>query len=273
MRGNNSCRDAPSTARPMAATSKGESLSLHRTILHRVRTCSVLYPLALHRLGVAPRLGPPRRSDLRRTWTTTSRLLTDDPRFWNSVREHDQHLVASRRCRSSSSPSVLARHVSTSDSSEARRSSGWRSSFRTSHRFSQWRLCSRPSSVGTTGLVNWILELASAWRESTGRAEKLVVAHLAIATMVAWRWTGYNTLIYLAAMQAIPRQLYEAAMIDGASRWRQFVHVTVPQLRPTIIFTVIISTIGGLQIFAEPLVFGENNGGTKVRGPDASFRQ
>ena len=78
--------------------------------------------------------------------------------------------------------------------------------------------------------------------------------------MVSWRWTGYNALIYLAAMQAIPNQLYEAAMIDGATRWRQFLHVTIPQLRPTIIFTVIISTIGGLQIFAEPLVFGGDRG-------------
>ena len=78
--------------------------------------------------------------------------------------------------------------------------------------------------------------------------------------MVIWRWTGYNALIYLAAMQAIPRELYEAAQLDGATRWRQFVHVTIPQLRPTIIFTAIISTIGGMQIFAEPLVFGGDRG-------------
>jgi cellobiose transport system permease protein len=73
--------------------------------------------------------------------------------------------------------------------------------------------------------------------------------------MVMWRWTGYNTLIYLAAMQAVPDDLYEAAEVDGASSWRQFFHITIPMLRPTIIFTAIISTIGGLQLFTEPYLF------------------
>jgi cellobiose transport system permease protein len=79
---------------------------------------------------------------------------------------------------------------------------------------------------------------------------------LALATMVNWRWTGYNALIYLAAMQAIPRDLYESAAIDGANGWTQFWRITVPLLRPTIVFTVIISTIGGLQLFGEPMTFG-----------------
>ena len=80
-------------------------------------------------------------------------------------------------------------------------------------------------------------------------------SHVAIATMVNFRWTGYNALILLAAMQAIPRDVIEAAVVDGANRWRTFVHVTVPLLRPTIIFVVITSTIGGLQIFDEPRMF------------------
>ncbi len=78
---------------------------------------------------------------------------------------------------------------------------------------------------------------------------------IALSTMVIWRWTGYNALIYLAAMQAIPDDLYEAASIDGAKPVRQFFHITIPMLRPTIIFTVIISTIGGLQLFTEPYLF------------------
>jgi cellobiose transport system permease protein len=78
---------------------------------------------------------------------------------------------------------------------------------------------------------------------------------IALSVMVTWRWTGYNALIYLAAMQGIPEELYEAAAIDGAKGWRQFRHVTVPMLRPTIIFTVIVSTIGGLQLFTEPYLF------------------
>ncbi|MCV2395858.1 sugar ABC transporter permease [Actinotalea sp. M2MS4P-6] len=84
-----------------------------------------------------------------------------------------------------------------------------------------------------------------------------LASHVAIASMVNFRWTGYNTLIFLAAMQAVPRDLYEAAVLDGASRLRQFFSVTVPLLRPTIIFVVITSTIGGLQIFDEPRMYDQ----------------
>ncbi|HZW43742.1 MAG TPA: sugar ABC transporter permease [Dermatophilaceae bacterium] len=85
----------------------------------------------------------------------------------------------------------------------------------------------------------------------------VLASHIAIATMVNFRWTGYTTLILLAAMQAVPSDLYEAAVIDGASRARQFFSVTVPMLRPTIIFVVITSTIGGLQIFDEPRMYDQ----------------
>ncbi|MFE9747655.1 carbohydrate ABC transporter permease [Saccharothrix saharensis] len=91
-------------------------------------------------------------------------------------------------------------------------------------------------------------------------------SHVAIATMVNWRWTGYNALIVLAAMQAIPRDVYEAAWVDGASKTRQFFSITLPMLRPTLIFVIVTSTIGGLQIFTEPLLFspsaGANGGAT-----------
>jgi cellobiose transport system permease protein len=84
-------------------------------------------------------------------------------------------------------------------------------------------------------------------------------AQIAISVIVVWHWTGYNALIYLAGMQSISSDLYEAAALDGASRWKQFLHVTVPGLRPTITFTIIISTIGASQLFAEPLLFGGGN--------------
>ena len=107
-------------------------------------------------------------------------------------------------------------------------------------------------SLGLIGIdpVNWTSERWSSWT--------------AIAIMVDWRWTGWNALIYLAAMQAIPLALYESAAIDGASHWRQFWKITVPMLRPTILFTVIIATIGGMQLFAEPLMLGAGRiqGGT-----------
>jgi cellobiose transport system permease protein len=92
---------------------------------------------------------------------------------------------------------------------------------------------------------------------------------VALSVMVTWRWMGFNALIYLAAMQSIPEELYEAAAVDGARRFRQFVHVTVPMLRPTILFTVIISTIGGLQLFTEPYLFQPSTSG----GTGGSARQ
>lgn len=90
-------------------------------------------------------------------------------------------------------------------------------------------------------------------------------SHIAIATMVNWRWTGYNALILLAAMQAVPRDIYESAALDGAGRVRQFVSLTIPIIRPTLLFVIVTSTIGGLQIFAEPRLFDNTlaqNGGS-----------
>jgi len=117
------------------------------------------------------------------------------------------------------------------------------------------------------GLINWILGWFGVdpidWK-----AERLP-SWLAIATMVDWRWTGYNAIIFLAGMQAIPKELYEAAAIDGASRRRQFWQITVPMLRPTLIFVVLNSTIGGLTLFAEPVMF---YGGRIQGGSDNQFQ-
>ena len=103
------------------------------------------------------------------------------------------------------------------------------------------------------GLINYVLHLFGVsevdWQAGTWSS------WVAISVIVTWRWTGYNALIYLAGMQAIPFDLYESAAIDGASRWRQFRSITIPMLRPTILFTVIVSTIGSLQLFGEPLLF------------------
>ncbi|WP_327327260.1 sugar ABC transporter permease [Streptomyces sp. NBC_01210] len=110
------------------------------------------------------------------------------------------------------------------------------------------------------GLINYVLGLVGFdpvdWQAGT------VSSQIAVSTIVIWRWTGYNALIYLAGMQSIPSELYEAAEMDGASRWRQFIHVTLPGLRPTILFTVVVSTIGATQLFGEPLLFeGSISGG------------
>ena len=112
------------------------------------------------------------------------------------------------------------------------------------------------------GLVNtiltWLHLPTVAWHSN------MLGSWIAIAVIVNVRWTGYNSLIMLAAMQAIPQELIEAAEVDGASRIRQLLFVTVPQLRPTLIFVIITSTIGGLQIFDEPQMFSisSNYGGS-----------
>lgn len=104
-----------------------------------------------------------------------------------------------------------------------------------------------------SGLINAALGIFGV--DPIGWQSSIFPSHIAIATMVNFRWTGYNTLIFLAAMQAIPRDIYEAAIVDGVNRVQRFFRITVPMLRPTIIFVVITSTIGGLQIFDEPRMF------------------
>ncbi len=102
------------------------------------------------------------------------------------------------------------------------------------------------------GLINWVINLFGL--PSIDFAANTLGSHIMVSTMVMWRWFGYNTLIYLASLQAIPRDVFEAAAIDGATGVQKFLHITIPSLRPVIIFTVIVSTIGGLQVFTEPLL-------------------
>jgi cellobiose transport system permease protein len=109
------------------------------------------------------------------------------------------------------------------------------------------------------GMINWFLGLFGFDNVDWGNAKW--PAQLAISSIVIWRWTGYNALLYLAAMQAIPKERYEAAAIDGASRWQQFTKVTIPGIRSTIVFTIVLSTIGATQLFGEPLIFGQGPNG------------
>lgn len=108
------------------------------------------------------------------------------------------------------------------------------------------------------GLINWVLGLVG--QEPINFLASRVGSWVEISAMVMWRWFGYNTLLYLAGLQAIPREMYEAASVDGASSWQQFTKLTIPSLRPIIIFTVVMSTIGGLQIFTEPLLVSPESG-------------
>ena len=90
-----------------------------------------------------------------------------------------------------------------------------------------------------------------------------LVALLAIAL---WRWTGVNMMYFLAGMQAIPTEYYEAASIDGASKFRQFVHITIPNIRPTIVYVVTISVYGGLSMFLESFMLYAGNNSPNNQG-------
>ncbi|MFE4613305.1 carbohydrate ABC transporter permease [Streptomyces niveus] len=109
------------------------------------------------------------------------------------------------------------------------------------------------------GMINWGLSFFGI--DNVDWESQKWPAQFAISAIVIWRWTGYNALLYLAAMQAIPRDLYEAAAIDGASRWQQFRKVTIPGISATIVFTIVLSTIGATQLFGEPLIFGQGPNG------------
>lgn len=76
-------------------------------------------------------------------------------------------------------------------------------------------------------------------------------AKVMVIIAITWRWTGYNMIFYLAAIQNIDRSIYEAARIDGVPSWARFAFITVPLLKPLILFTTVISTIGTLQLFDE----------------------
>ncbi len=102
------------------------------------------------------------------------------------------------------------------------------------------------------GLVNWALGLVGVapvdWFGDVRWAMPTIIA------FAVWKNFGYNMIIFLAGLQAIPRDLYEAARIDGASRWQQFVHITLPQLGPVLVVVGVITVSGYFQLFAEPYV-------------------
>ena len=114
-----------------------------------------------------------------------------------------------------------------------------------------WRFLLNPDQ----GLVN--LLLAQVGIDGPSWLADPMLAMPSIIAMAAWRNLGLAMIVFLAGLQTIPAQLYEAAAIDGAGRWQAFRNVTLPLLRPTILFLVVITTIGYLQLFEEPFVMTE----------------
>ncbi|WP_392388593.1 carbohydrate ABC transporter permease [Gracilibacillus timonensis] len=107
------------------------------------------------------------------------------------------------------------------------------------------------------GLINYLL--TSMGMERIGWLTDATWAKISLIIVTTWRWTGYNMVIILAGLQGIPHSLYESASIDGASNIRKFFTITLPQLKPVLLFTFILSTIGTFQLFDEP--YNLTNGG------------
>ncbi|WP_230398088.1 carbohydrate ABC transporter permease [Novisyntrophococcus fermenticellae] len=81
----------------------------------------------------------------------------------------------------------------------------------------------------------------------------------ALLSLACWRWFGVNMMYFLSGLQSIPEDYYEAASIDGASTWQKFIKITVPQLKPTIIYVLTISIYGGLAMFTESYMLWQGN--------------
>ena len=101
------------------------------------------------------------------------------------------------------------------------------------------------------GIINQMLLKLSLISEAVNWLSDPIWAKVVIIIAITWRWTGYNMIFYLSGLQNIDPSIYEAAKIDGASSFQQFFRITIPMLKPIILFTSITSTIGTLQIFDE----------------------
>ncbi len=86
-----------------------------------------------------------------------------------------------------------------------------------------------------------------------------VTGFAALLSLACWRWFGVNMMYFLSGLQSIPEDYYEAASIDGASTWQKFIKITVPQLKPTIVYVLTISIYGGLSMFTESYMLWQGN--------------
>jgi len=115
------------------------------------------------------------------------------------------------------------------------------------------------SFFAVDGIANFFLLKTHLITSAVSWLAHPVWAKIIVVLVITWRWTGYNTIFYLAGLQNIDTQVYEAARIDGASAATQFFKITLPLLKPVILLTSIMSTNGTLQLFDE--VKNLTNGG------------
>jgi ABC-type sugar transport system permease subunit len=102
------------------------------------------------------------------------------------------------------------------------------------------------------GLFNQVLKDLGLTADGINWTGSMEWVKIAVSIVIIWRWTGYNMVYFLAGLQSIPGELYEAATVDGANEVQKFLFITVPMMRPVLLFVGVISTIGASQIFDEP---------------------
>lgn len=108
-----------------------------------------------------------------------------------------------------------------------------------------------------SGILNRILN--GLGLESVGWVSSTTMSMISVAVMSIWNQVGYNMILFLSGLQGIPEHLYEAASIDGATRWQKFRHITIPQLAPTTFFVFVMACIHSFQVFGQVLIV--TNGG------------
>jgi lactose/L-arabinose transport system permease protein len=117
------------------------------------------------------------------------------------------------------------------------------------------------SMFATDGVVNKSLAVLHIISDPIPWLQDPFWAKVLIIIAITWRWTGYNMVFYLAALQNVDRSIYEVARIDGVPAWARFTSITIPMLKPVILFTTVISTIGTLQLFDEVYNLTAGTGG------------
>lgn len=115
------------------------------------------------------------------------------------------------------------------------------------------------------GILNIVLNALFGVSIETAWLKNPTLVMPAIILTSLWLYVGFNMIYFLAALQTVNQELYEAAKVDGANRWKQFLHVTLPGIRPVAVFVVVLSTIGSFQLFELPYLMLEN-----TSGPDNS---
>jgi multiple sugar transport system permease protein len=191
-----------------------------------------------------------RPEQLRVVWLANYRHLLADPRFWRAFRNTAEFVLVG-------GPLSIGVSLGAALLLDARLAR-WKPLFRTALFLPVvttlvavaivWRYLYNPRA----GLLNELLGLAGVtpidWLGDPHWAMP------AIILLAVWKNFGFNMIIFVAGLQSIPEGLYEAARIDGAGTWRQLRHLTLPLLGPTFGFVVVTTTIGSLQLFAEPYV-------------------